>query len=340
MAERSAVFQLVQIGVEATPGTQVAATKRLTSAQFTLGMSPSIDFYRASGHLFDTLSALNQEMVEGSYDGGLTYTEIVYYLSSVIGSITPPVENQDDVTPTGSYTWVFSPNLTSANTPKTFTIEQGESASRFHNVTYALLTGMTISISRDGCTISGDLVSKALIDQGGGAVFTALTAADAVPLIPVLPTQVFVYMGDAQADLATATALTRVKSLEWQFTDRWAPLFVLNGSSTFISHLAQVPKMQMTIMQEADAEGMALIGNMRNGATKFVRVKATGANIYTGTDTFDYTFQLDLAAQVEDVSDFGEEDGLTTIEWTLHGVEDATWGKAVEVSITNEIATL
>lgn len=89
--------------------------------------------------------------------------------------------------------------------------------------------------------------------------------------------------------------------------------------------------------RQADAAGMALLTNMRAGSTKFMRIKATGAQI-AGAEYYD--LQIDTACKVTDVSPFEDSDGVFAIEWTMNGFYDATWTKTTEIAVVNTLATL
>ena len=120
MTERSTIFEGIQIGVETTPGTLVAASKKLLAMTVEVGVKPEVDVYRPTGSKFATVTALAKEWVEGSISGPLSYTDIVYPLSSIISTATPTGAG-------ASKTWTFSSNPDGPDMNKTFTIEGGSS---------------------------------------------------------------------------------------------------------------------------------------------------------------------------------------------------------------------
>lgn len=324
MTDRASIFELVQLGVETTPGTKVAATKKASAMQIAMGPRVDISQYRPSGNKFPTVSALNMEWSEGSISGPITYTEIVYLLSSVLKTVSP--------TGTTAKTWAFSPAVDSADTKKTYTIESGSSV-RAHRFGYGLVTGLGLSFDRSGCELSGSMLGQALEDG-----HTMTSGLSQIALVPVMPTEVQVYLADSQAGLAGATALARAISVEWNIADRFGPVWVLNGSSSFAADVEIEPSLEIKLMVEADAEGMALLTNMRAGSSKFVRIEAENSTEIE-TDVY-YKLTIDTACQVMDVGDFSDEDGIYAIEWSLKGVYDATWDAATSVTVINEIASL
>jgi len=96
-----------------------------------------------------------------------------------------------------------------------------------------------------------------------------------------------------------------------------------------------VPSGGAKLKVEADAAGMGLLTQLRSGATKFMRIAATGDQIET---TYYYSIQIDLALKVTKVSDFSDADGVYAVEWEFELAKDSTWGKAIEVQVQN-IAT-
>ncbi len=325
MAERASIFQTVQIGVEVTPGTSVAAGKKLQSMIIEPGPKAEIKSYRSMGSKFPALAALGKEWTEASVSGGLTFSEIVYPLSSVIKTVTP-------TTASGATTWAFAPATSAADANKTFTVEQG-SAERAHKFTYGLFTALGMKFTRDECSLSGSMMGSAITDS-----ITLTSTPTSIELVPVLPTQVKVYLADTQAGLAGAAALTRAISAEWNISDRFGPVWVLNGATTWAAFVETEPKLEVKLMLEADAEGMGLLATMRTGATKFVRIQATGAQIGAGPAT--YLLTVDTACKVTDVDPFSDEDGVFAIGFSMSGFHDATWGKATEITAVNATTAL
>lgn len=334
MAERSTLTQVVQIGVEATPGTSVAANKRLTS----LGIEPSphseIDGFRPAGQKFRALHSLGKEWSESALTGRSVYTELIYPLSSVLttGVITTPAGGAL------SRKWVFTPAVSAVDTPKTFTVEHGSSV-RADKFSYGIVTELGMTFNRTACELSGSMLGRALQDN------IVLTASPTVlPLVPVLPTQISVYADSDSAGLG-GTKLTRVISAEVSIGSRYNPVWVLDAANpSYVSHVEVEPDVTMTLTLQADSNGMDILNDMRNGATKFMRIEAIGANIDTngtGGATADVPYQLDIdmACQVSDTGGFSDQDGVYAVEWTLTSVADPTWAKALEVSVvTNNTA--
>lgn len=322
----AAIYMVAQVGLETVMGTPVAANKKLTSVGFSLSPNPDISVFRASGSKYPSVAALNREWTEIDIDGAITYSEIVYLLSGILEKVTP-------VTASGATTWTFTPATSAADTIATYTIEQG-SAARAHRVSYVLINDLTLSFGRDESTISGSAIGTALEDP-----FTLTTASvTEVALVPVTGPQIKVYLEDTVAALASATELAGAISVEWSLTNRFGPAWFLNGLNEYTQHVELEPTLEVTMMQEADAEGMALLPIMRTGATKYLRIEATGGVIGAGPATYKLT--LDTAVKVTDVGDFSDQEGVYAIEYTMQGFHSASLGSATKAVVVNEVAAL
>jgi hypothetical protein len=328
MAERASIFQGVQIGVEATPGTGVAANKRLPS--LSIEPSPKVETktFRAMGNKFASLVVPAKELVQAKLSGPVTYDEIVYLLSSLL-SYSAPVQQGA----TAAYLWTHAPAVDQADTIKTFTVEQG-GAVRAHKFVHGLVTGLSLEFSPGGVELSGDMIGKALVDD---VVMTA--APSSVALMPVLPFHLNVYLADAYAGLATALPLNRALSVSWELTDRFGPLYALKraAGTSFDAVVEIEPKLSAKLKLEADDEGMEMLETLRAGDTRFLRIEAIGETI---EDDEEYSLIIDTAVKVSDVSEFSDVDGVFALEWSLTGVYDPTWGKATQVDVVNTLTAL
>lgn len=325
MAERATIFQTVQIGVEGTYGTNVPANRKLTALSIEPAITPEVETYRATGMKFPTIAALNKEWTSANLSGPITYTELVYVLNSLLKAVS---------TPTGAgnaKTWTFDLASAAADTVASFSVEQG-SAERAHEFSGALVTGLTLNFTRDGCELTGTMIGKALVD---GATMTSTPTE--VALKPVMPTQVSVKTAATQAGLAGASALSRVLSCSWSLTDRFAPLWALNASSDFAATVEIEPSLECKLKVEADSAGMAYLTNLRAGSSVFMRIGAAGEAISGGGN---YTLTADAALKVTDITPFEDSDGVFAVEYTLVGIHDTTWGKATSIILINEMAAL
>lgn len=430
---RTTVTQVSQIGVEAlaTPGVAVPATKLLQSVGFTPSHQAEIDTFGPSGQKYDAITAVNREWTELSVSGHPTYDEMPYVFAGVI---TDPVFTSPGAT---TRQQVFTPKNGQSDSPRSYTLEYGNSGGNAERCSYAMIGGVTLGFSRnDGVSLDGSGVAQVptygiqlstnevqtvtitgtptggtftLTFQGqttgtiaynaiASAVQTALealsnvdpgdvlvtggpgpgtpyvvefrgqygqvnvtqmTAAGSftggsspavavttttpgatgtgIPLIPILPGQVDVWMDDTAAGLGT-TKLAADFSAQWVLDDRFGQEYVLDSSlSSFRKHYEKKPTGRLTLEMENDAAGQALVATMRSGASKFIRIQATGALIESGQN---YMLRIDTAGKIAEAPTMGDIDDVSTLQWVFTFVNDTTWGKPFEVTTKNTLSAL
>lgn len=340
MAERSTVTQVVQIGIEATPGTAVAASKRLGSFSIEPKVESNVETFRPIGVKYPTVQALNQEWASAKINSeGPAYDELQYLLSSVLTTATV-AQVMDGATGTGVYEWTFDPSSTSDDVPKTYTVEQGSSV-RAQKFSYAIVTDFSLDLTRDDTKADGTILGRSITD--GIVLTTYVPGTFALPLVPILPSQIAVYLDTTSAGLG-GTRLTRVKSAQLKVGNRYrAAWFLDNSQASFVGTVEDVPDATLEIMVEADAAGMALLAYLRNGATAYVRLEANGPNVYTGGISAGYRLWWDLATKFQDVGEYSDEDGVYAIKFTLAAAHDPAWGsngRSMLVKLRNKQATL
>ena len=329
MVDIATVYEKVQIGVETTAGTSVPATKIVSATAIGGNPQATVNRYRPSGYKFNTIHARGREWIEGPMAGPLTYTEIVYWLSSAFSTavITVPTPG----TPVKTSLWTFGINSNAPDTYKTYTVEIG-SSTRGKKFTNGFVNTFGLNVTRDEATLSGTMMGQALIDDTAP---TVLTSAAEIPLMPMLPEHFSVYVSDTQAGLAAAPAQTRAFGFGFNLADKLRLLWPINRAKTsFDGSVERPPEMggELTIMADDDGYGQFLTA-MRAGTTKFIRIQAQGSLIESVTPDYFWKFELDLATKVSEPGAFEDDDGLLQTTWALGAVHDLTWGKAVEARV-------
>lgn len=328
MPERSSLTQGVQVGVEATPGTNVAANKKFISIGITPAVQMDPNRFRPMGSKYQTVVTPGKEWVEADIEGAGSYSELLWFFSSLIQNPAAPTTLD-----TSARQWSFTSAASAEDTVKTLTVEQG-GVVRAHKFNYGVVTELELTFNRDAVEVGGAMMGQRLSDN-----ITLTVGPTTPPQAPILPTHVDVYLDNTSAGLGT-TKLLRVLEATWTLGDRFNPLWVLNSTlSSYAAHVESEPNAQVTLLMEADAEGMAQLTQMRAGSTKFLQIKATSTEL-AGAATQMYELKLDTAVKVAEVGDFSDEDGVYAIEWTFDMVYDGTWGKAFNVDLINKETTL
>ena len=100
--ERASVYESIQLGLETTPGTLVAANRQLLGlTELSFDKQTDIKPFMAQGFKFDSTATIGKEQTSGRLQGVCGYNDLLYLLSSWITQATPTV-------PGNNSTWVAS----------------------------------------------------------------------------------------------------------------------------------------------------------------------------------------------------------------------------------------
>jgi len=328
MPERATTFQTVQVGLESAAGTPVAAGKLLQASDVSLNIKNKGNLFTPQGQKFATVAAPGKEWSEGKFSMPIaTYDEIVYWLSASHKKVSSSADTS------AGKLWTIAPAYNDADTIATYTVEVGSSV-RAHKAAYVIAPEFKFHWDREKVTCEGTLLGNALSD---GITMTA--GPSAIPIVPILPGQVSVYLADTMAGLAGATALTRALAVDYAMSDRFSTLWPLRAADTnWVAHVEKKPTVTMKLLMEADVTGMGLLTQMRAGSSKYIRVEAVGAEIETGKT---YFLQLYAALKIsKDPDEFKDEDGVYAIGWNFDVAYDATATYAVQWKVRNTTASL
>lgn len=347
MAARASVVEHVQIGLETTPGTAVAANKQLSATSIRLIPKAEVDEFGPEGQKDKTLVTEVAEWSEAALEGRLTYEEFGYPLSMFYGVPTArAITDASLVAATGAYGYEWTATQTTLDTPKTATIERG-STYRAHRAPYCVAKDLGYSIQRRG---GGPSISGALFGQRIEDGVTLTAAPTVINPNPVQAPQVNVYL-NATAGAIGTTKLGRSSKVEWKRSGKFKDYWILDTLKTsFTEPVETTPDAMLTLTLEADASGMGLITNLRAGSTVFVRVEAVGPQLATTaggwkigggatiTGNASYLFRHDLACKVQDVAPIEDQDGVMGGAWPLRVVYDATLGYSERFTLVNSLA--
>lgn len=330
--ERAKGLDKVQLGVEAAgaKGTLVPANRYLGSFD---SFGPALNLAinsdrRPMGSKFAEYVIPGREFVEADFDGPLTYSEIVYLLSSAYKRIVPTGPSV-----AGAYTWRYQLDRFLQEDPVSFSVEIGgaEGAERF---AYGIIPDLTISLGDEDVGISGRIMGK---NYTPGIALTA--GATSVERIPVHPSHVSAFMDPTAAALGT-TRLTRAFTAELALSDHWGAVFAMNAQNArgWAAHVERKPDLSLSLTVEADSVGMGLVTAARNGETRFLRFEALGGQIGAGPDT--YRLRIEGAFKISEVGDQDEDQDVTTQSYDLIPTYDSTLGYALAIEAVNQVAAL
>ena len=171
-----------------------------------------------------------------------------------------------------------------------------------------------------------------------GIVMSSGSAVNVVEMTPVSSSQVSIYQSTAGSALGSASAMSRVLSVEWSLNNRYNQIWPLNAANaSFAAEIEDNPKGKGKIKLQADADYVTFLTALRNGTTIFLRIKAQGALI---GGSFYYLFQLDQALKFTDIAPYSDENGVFAVEFGFEFAHDPTWGKSFQFTVQNKLATL
>lgn len=299
--QRSAINQTLQFGLEATPGVNVSATKKLQCFDIILGAMADVNTYWPTGRKYPAIVIENSEWVEGTMSGILDYNGLVYALAGVCGAATSIAAHGASAT---AKDWTFNPPLTGSVQPQTFTIEQGENNSFGngiwnHKVNYGLFSELGYKIDRKaGATVSGKLMAQQL-----QTAITMTSSPTAIAIQPSAGKHFNVYLDTTFANIGTTLIATEDMAVDFAFSNIYLPFFPLNRANLgFTAHVDSKPTALLKLLLQADPTGMAPLTYLENGQTVFIQINGQGViidNSWTvtlgtqtsGTWTFTYKGQ-------------------------------------------------
>jgi hypothetical protein len=266
--EASSINVTNQVGVETTPGTAVPANKRIDNLMYKFGVKGDFKETSGTGRKYPSVQQLNAEWVEGSFDGSLDYNSILYPFTGAMGVTTPVAHGASAV----AKDWIIDASLSGAKQPQTLSFEQGDPAVRAHKFAYGLTTKLGYKFSRKtDASMSGSILAQAVTDG-----ITLTGAPTPVVLSPIAGQHFDLYLDSTSAGLGVTQVLKSL-SAEFNMDGIYGPAWYINRSNpSFSAHVDLNPTASVKFMVAADAAGMASLGDMRTGVTKFLRVEAQG----------------------------------------------------------------
>jgi len=179
--------------------------------------------------------------------------------------------------------------------------------------------------------LTGTTPGGAIATTQAGVVVTTVTAQ------MIFPASFSIFADTTAAALGT-TRLLRVFQADFKLGARWKPLWTLNSqNASYAATVEAVPDCTLKLKMEADGAGMAYLLSLRGNqtVTYFIQISSTGPALPAPDAAFNYAFVLQLACQVESPDSMADDQGAQAIDWTFRAVPDPTWGKALEIDVTN-----
>jgi hypothetical protein len=327
----------VQAGKETTPGTAVAATAIWHSFKLrpVIGdreiVQPEED--RGSLAAFHRGYTVRQLADLGALEANeLSYEDAPYlFLMALKGAVTSTQPDPTNAATVRLHT--FTPSLSSANTPDTWTVEWGEDTQAWESE-YCFLRNLKLTgAANSPIKASGALVGR----QNATCSFTGALSARSM-VAPAVSNMAKVYFDDAGGTMGNTQLSAAVLDWEWDLGDHFVPVNTQDGNLYFTMVTEQRLKPKLTLTAYLTTAVKTLITTKyAAGTAQLVRLDCLGSLIAT---TFYTRIRIDGAYRIVKVDAIGERDGGSTVRMELSGEYDATWAKLVEVSVQNTVETM
>jgi len=323
---RASVNQAVQIGVETTPGTQVAASKRLPGMSFGLGPRMDSKKYRAQSFKFNTQSVIHKYWSEGQLDGPLNWDEIIYPLSTLF---TPPTPT----TPSGgtnSREWLFKPLPQGNETLKTLTVEQGDSLAA-QVATNVAAVSLGFEFASDDIMVKGDVIGRKL------ATGTLTGSPTDLPQQIGSARKIDVYMSDTLGALGvtlfgSGNKITDAYKESFNIGKKLSPRWVHNTDYDSFKDFVELPvELGLNFATEHNAQSRSLFDEVVNSPKKYIGIRVQGPII---EGSIRYMFEIAAATKVSGLSD-EDQDGTFGYNYETSPEHDATLGSAFWIRVVN-----
>lgn len=305
------------------------AWKRLNDVKMVPKPQFETDPFAASGMEVPSVMILNDDFTNFDVTGRLSYTSLMFVLSSLFGApTTTPVSGG-----TGAYDHEWTYDGKTPIQPVSFAVDYGVATS-LRRTLGVVFNNFTAGVNRGALEFGSGAFGKDL------NVTTApdMTATD-IPAKPIFPLHFDVYAEDSWADAMTGvTKLLALYNYSLGIGDRLERSRPINSSrSSDNVYIREEQEHTISLRMGADAAGEGMLSNIRNGALKFVKAIATGQQIATGAN---YEFEAITAMLLSGTDGYDTESGIHVLTWNARIARDDTSGNAAYFRLRNGIASL
>jgi hypothetical protein len=303
----SELMRRYQVGIEATPGTLVTATRRLESVALIPHPIEPIRLHKGRGSRFVTAASKGKGHTEGSIEGVLAYNEIGYLLGACLAAASG-----------GTY----RPTLDSPHDLDTLTLEVGNSVAG-ERAGYLVVNSLSLSGGgNEEIAVSGSFFARAMA-KGFSLTNVARASAQVASAA-----NVEISIGASVAGLSELD-----KGIRWEieFPERFNPCFFTDADQASFSEISESrdwqPRCRLTAPEDADA--VTWLAEMRAMTQGFCRFLFSDVFAGPVSRALQLTFPF-----LRTEADRGETDGLDTGVWTLDMVHDTNLSSGIEVVLT------
>lgn len=329
MTVRSSVDRGVQLGAETTPGTQVAANRRLTTLDVQWSPNVISQQFRPAGRKYDGASVVHGINMNGTWNSILDFNALVYPFCGYVGAvITTPGGG------TNSRNWAITPAMVGRDTnQKNFTVERGDAAAAQVS-TFVQFNSITASWQRTptsaALNFNGNVFGRKVTDGQ-----TLTVSPTVIAQAPASAPQIKIYVDSTFGAIGTTLVASAYEG-GFSLGDKFSPFYAFDGTSTFADTAELPPPVTFTFKTAHSAQSRGFFANLDSNVTQFTRYEVTGPTI---EGAIKYKFVLDIAGRYNAAA---EEDasGIYGYSYTLNAIEDSSFNTTGGIWLANIVNIL
>jgi len=322
-----AALKRLQLGLESTSGTNVPATAKLmgVTAGHALGDRVITQPDEDRGNLSAAFRTFTPTLLwQDTLRGSLTFEDALYYLSMAVkGGVSPTTVD------TSARLWTFTPSLTAANAPDTYTLEIGENTQEYE-AEFCFAESLEITGAAESeCQFSAGIVGRQL----SASTFTPALSDRTVE--SALAYKTSLYMDDTGGTIGSTQKTGTLLDWRWRLPQHFVRKRQMDGNQFFSSYseVKMRPELELTV---------ELVSNVVTLRTKYtaetrqlVRLKVLGS--LCGAVTALRTLQIDGAYKITGFDTIDERNGASIVKLHLMGEYDPTYAKLFEIAVQNSL---
>lgn len=338
MATSIVPFRKLQIGMESTKGTLVAATRVLPGNHH---LSENIDFYRSPNPrgvraTVGGAGVITRKGCEISFDTELTAEEILWFLLTGIKGGVAGVNASSD------YTWTFTPQLTTGvPTLDAATVEfllgDGVTNHYYGEAGYAMTQSFKIDWSMDNATdpvkLSAKMFARARQTDTPTGALTVYSTRE--PLVPALSKH---YLDTSWAGLGGTQLTGIIRSGSIEVATGIMPDYTADGRSDkdLVKHRVGLLSARQSLVMEFDSVGASRFANYRANDIVYIRNQFLGSTVAVNPRKV----QVDGGYRFADTPSFSESGEQVLMSANLEAVYDETSAKILEFVVLNGLSAV
>lgn len=332
----------VQLGREATPGTNVPATfiwrgpfagiqdaRELEKIEEDVGIAiPTVRNVtnKLMGEMAMEVTPLTPEQAPHIFEAGVEQVE----------------SGTMDGTTSSGYTYTYSFPGTTLNTISTYTIQSGDE-SQAEEMEFAFVKKITITaIRNETVKISAEWAGRQVTD----ASFTGSLTPDVISHIKANAGTIYIDDDDGSFG-GTSIAAGNILEMTLEVTTGQMALFTVDSGNLYFNGIyfnKDEFEASMEIKWLNETAGVAERDNWRNGLTRLIRAEFVGDPYETPGDGMAFSgskgFRVDMPGWYEEFSAVEMEDGKSIMTATFLGGYDTVGDNNMSFLIANELANL